>query len=253
MIKPSLNSLTFIGEPTLFKNSIYIYPPTVKEVLTTHRFGQFNQALTISQEDIWDMTMGKLRPDGEPVVAPSPFELLLMTAYDSKEKLQLLMDAFKFFTKEEVRIIPKEKEILFAGNITDVKEISDLRILREEDFFDFQNAIRQAIGDTTLEAPAIDEDPRVAKIKAKARERDRIKKKQGSKNGISLTTSMAALCCMGIGINPLNIGEISYASLNLLIKTYQEQEKYRGDVQFLAGGADPKKLKPKYWIRNLND
>jgi hypothetical protein len=57
------------------------------------------------------------------------------------------------------------------------------------------------------------EDPRIARIKAKARERDRIKAKQGNKDGISLSTSLLAICCMGIGITPLNIGEMSYASI----------------------------------------
>jgi hypothetical protein len=51
-------------------------------------------------------------------------------------------------------------------------------------------------------------------MKRKARERDRIKAKSGSKNGISLSTSLTAICCMGIGITPLNIGEMSYASIS---------------------------------------
>ena len=54
----------------------------------------------------------------------------------------------------------------------------------------------------------------IARIKAKARERDRIKAKQQSKNGISLETTLTAICCMGIGITPLNIGEMSYAAIS---------------------------------------
>jgi hypothetical protein len=34
---------------------------------------------------------------------------------------------------------------------------------------------------------------------------------------------------------------------------YQEQEKYRLDIESLLAGADSKKVKPKYWIRNLED
>jgi hypothetical protein len=58
---------------------------------------------------------------------------------------------------------------------------------------------------------------------------------------------------MGLGITPLNIGEMSYAAVGILIRTYQEKEKYETDVRSLQAGADSKKIKPKYWIRNLED
>ena len=58
---------------------------------------------------------------------------------------------------------------------------------------------------------------------------------------------------MNIGINLLNIGELSYAALPILISTYQEKEKYELDIRSLLAGADSKKVKPKYWLRNLDD
>ena len=61
---------------------------------------------------------------------------------------------------------------------------------------------------------------------------------------------MAAICCMGIGITPLNIGELSYGSINTIMNMMQEKEKYDLDVRSLLAGADSKKIKPKYWIRN---
>jgi hypothetical protein len=65
------------------------------------------------------------------------------------------------------------------------------------------------------------EDPRIRRIKEKARMRDRIKAKKGVQGeGISLHSLLVSICCMGIGITPLNIGEMSYASLNMLLPTY---------------------------------
>ena len=55
-------------------------------------------------------------------------------------------------------------------------------------------------------------------MKAKMRLRDRVKAKKGG--GISLSTSLLSLCCMGIGITPLNIGELPYASLSALTHTF---------------------------------
>jgi hypothetical protein len=58
-------------------------------------------------------------------------------------------------------------------------------------------------------------------MKAKARYRDSIKNKQDEKKGITLLTNIAAICCMKIGLTPLNIGEISYAAISPLMKMYQ--------------------------------
>jgi hypothetical protein len=55
-------------------------------------------------------------------------------------------------------------------------------------------------------------------MKAKARERDRVKARQGAKDGISIHTCLVAICCMGIGLTPLNIGEMSYAAIGPLMK-----------------------------------
>ena len=99
--------------------------------------------------------------------------------------------------------------------------------------------------------PNPNEDPRVKAIKAKARYRDYLKAKQGK--GLNLKTTLSSICCMGFGLNPLNIGELSYAAIPALIATYQEKEKYELDVDSLLAGADAKKVKPKYWIRNLDE
>jgi hypothetical protein len=48
--------------------------------------------------------------------------------------------------------------------------------------------------------------------------RDRIKAKQKGSNGISLSTCLVAICCMGVGISPLTIGEMSYASVGEIMK-----------------------------------
>ena len=64
---------------------------------------------------------------------------------------------------------------------------------------------------------------------------------------------IASICCMGIGITPLNIGEMSYVALELVMKRCQEKEKYELDIKSLLAGADSKKLKPKYWIKNFED
>ncbi len=242
------SAISFLGEPTSFLNICKIFAPTVKEVVCEDRYDQYRKTLTITQEDIWDMFKDKETED-----IPTPFELLMINAHYSPELMDITLGAFRFFTREEVRILTTEKLIVFIDDIENVQEVEELRLLEEKHYFNFQNAIRAACGLEIIKPPVEDEDPRVARIKAKARERDRILQKQSSKDGFSLITSLGALCCMGIGITPLNIGEITYAAAMFLMKIYQQQERYKIDMQLLAGGADSKKLKPKYWIRDLNN
>ena len=149
--------------------------------------------------------------------------------------------------------------MIIIGNLQEVlkgaKSLEDLVFIKEDEFFTFQNAIRESIGKKTIEPPATEEDPRVAEIKRKARYRDKLKIKQAAKgkDGISFFTSLVSICCMGLGITPLNIGEMSYVAAEAILRKYQEKEKYELDIDSLLAGADSKKVKPKYWIRNFEE
>lgn len=243
-------STIFLSTPIEIGNICKVYPPLVEDVIRSSNFSQFKAILTISQEDIDDLKEGEKFQD-----INTPFDFLMANYLQNEFTNKIVTEGFHFFTREILRILPQQGIIWFLDDLEEITAVEDLRVLREEDYFSFQNAIRAAIGEKIIPAPDPNEDPRITRMKAKARRRDRIKEKQAAEKGqsISLETFLSALCCMGIGITPLNIGEISYASMMLLLRTYQEQEKYRVDMQLIAGGADPKKIKPKYWIRNLKD
>ena len=245
----------FINEPVEFKPGIKIYPPKVKEVIANEHYNVYGRLLTYSQEEVEDEFLQEKR---ELDKYPTPFEFLLSNSYHNKEYEKHCKNAFQFFIHQEVNFFYDQK-LIIVGNIKEIlkeaKAIEDFVIIKEEDFFDFQNIIRECIGKKPVEPPVIEEDPRVAEIKRKARYRDKLKSKQAakSKDGVSLYAMIVSICCMGIGITPLNIGEMSYAALGDIVKKYQEKEKYELDIQSLLAGADSKKIKPKYWIRNFED
>ena len=247
------NALAFIGEPLNFKDKFKIYPAKIRDVATNVKFGVYRQIFTINADDIKDQFK---KVDGEDAKPPSPFEFLLINCYHDKNFEKLAMEGFEFFTHETFTIL-YDKKMVIIGDIEkvvqEIQRVEDLVVLTEEEYFDFQNAIRESLGEKPQKPPEPedpDENPVIARIKAKARERDRIKAKQSNKNGISLDTTLAAICCMGIGITPLNIGEMSYASIAPIMNMMQEKEKYDIDIRSLLAGADSKKIKPKYWIRN---
>ena len=247
------NPAVFIGEPLLFKNKIKIYPPSVREVVSNPRYSQFLKILTLSQEDVQDELVKK---NSENKDIPTPFEFLLINCYYSAEFRDIATRAFEFFIHEPVSFFYEQKMVVIGDlekTIVKIERVEDLVTISEDEYFDFQNMVREVCGDKPLappEPPNPNEDPRITAMKAKARARDRAKARQNAANGISIQTCLVAICCMGIGITPLNIGEMSYAAIGPIMKTSQEKEKYDIDIRSLLAGADSKKIKPKYWIRN---
>ena len=245
-----LDPKTFLKLPHSFKNKFNIYPPSLKEVIQNDEFGMYQKVFTLSQEEIEDEFVEK---GIEMDKIPTPYEYALASCYNSKEFLEIFKKAFKFFTKEEITPI-FQLGFFIVGNLEEkllkIKKIEDLVKLEEKDYFDFQNEIRKIVGMSIVEPPNPNEHPKIRAMKAKARYRDKIKAKQGG--GLDLTSMMAAICCMGLGLNPLNIGDISYASASILINQYQTKERYQLDIDSLLAGADSKKVKPKYWIQQLD-
>lgn len=235
-----------LGYPIEFEKLCLVYPPKVKEVLTAPDYHAYLKMLTLTQEEIED-EYSKNEMDLKDVL--TPFEYVLNGAYNNAQFKAILERAFSFFIHEPIIILPESKQIIL-GSLKEIKNVQELRVLDEAKFFDFQNLIRESVGDKTVSKPDPNEHPRIKAMKAKARLRDRVKAK---KEGLKIETVIASISCMQMGLNPLNIGELSYAAIPILMSIYQEQEKYRLDIESLLAGADSKKVKPKYWIRNLED
>lgn len=241
----------FLGLPIEFRGLFKVYPPTVNQTLDIANFNKFLSLLTISQEDIEDQLFNM---DDEISIKegqiPTPYQYLAKICESSQEYLDLVREGFEFFTHTELTFIP-EKEFFLIGNLEEILQnissLEDLPILTPEVYFEFQNVIRLVMGRDQVEPYDYNQHPRARRMKAKARYRDRIKAKQNAKTD-SLINSLASICCMGIGLTPLNIGEMSYAAISTITAKYQKKEKYTLDIDSLLAGADSKKIKPKYWM-----
>ena len=242
-----MNNAFMLGYPVEFKRTCLIYPPKVKDVVTNAKFHTYARFLTLSQEEIEDEYR---RANLDISDLPNPFEYILGNAFNNLQFKKLLEEAFYFFTQEKVIFLFEQKKIAI-GDLQEVKSIEKMRMITEEEYFEFQNLIREAIGSKPIEPPDPNEHPRIREMKAKARYRDYIKAKQGK--GLDFRSTLASIFCMGLGLNPLNIGELSYAAVPVLISTYQQKEKYELDVDSLLAGADSKKVHPVYWIKNLDE
>ena len=243
-----INSYAFLALPIRKKN-YSVYPPTLNDSLNNPNFTQWEGLFTTSQEELED-SIHEHNPSYDGPI-PTPWLFLLGSAYEDKEFENTIREAFRFFLHEEITIL-YENQVIVLGNLeeelTKVSSAEELRIIDEEEFFNLQNTVRISLGMAPVEKPDPDESPRIKRMKAKARLRDRVKAKKGM--GLSLGDSLVSICCMGIGLTPLNIGEISYAALGKIIDRYQKKEAYETDIQSILAGADAKKIHPKYWIAN---
>ena len=244
----------FLGYPIDFKDICQIYPPTVNDVVSNKDFLIYQSLFTMTQEELEDA----YAQDDRIQYVPTPFQYLLMNYYQDETIRQKIHDGFQQFIHEPVTIVP-EIEMLLIGKSEDEldpdKDLENPRLLTEENYFDFQNMIRTVMGNDPIKPPEPEEedlDPRVKRYKAKIRASEKILAKRKAKKSPTLGTLLAAICCMGIGLSPLNIGEISYACVHWLVAMEQQKEEYDIDIRALLAGADSKKVKPKYWIKNID-
>lgn len=243
MIDPRI----FIGSSIDFKGMFFIYPPKVKDIINNSNYNIFSSIFMTSQEDIEDMVAKDGNFKGK---VPTPLEYMLSLAYSNPTFRETIKKGFFFYTHETVDFVFEEKAVLIGAdiNLAVAKSVKDVKLLNEENYFDFQNCIREVNGIDRIEPPDPNLHPKIKYMRAKARLRDKVKAK---KKGMTLSATLASICCMNFGLNPLNIGEITYAAIPLLIRYYQEKDKYETDVRSLQAGADSKKVKPKYWVRNI--
>ena len=243
----------FLGYPIEFKDICMIYPPKVNDVVGDENFKVYLSFFTVTQEDLDEIYLKSESVEH----IPTPFQYLMMNYYLENEMRGVIEDAFKLFTHESVTIVPEIEMLLIGKTEEEIDPDIDLenpRLITEENFFDFQNMIRLSMGikPVILEEEEKDDDPRVKRWKMKIKEREKIINSKKAKTAPTLGTLLAAICCMGIGLNPLNIGEMSYACVHWLIAMYQQNEEYDVDIRALLAGADSKKVKPKYWIKNID-
>ena len=244
----------FLGYPIDFKDICQIYPPTVNDVVGNKDFLIYQSLFTMTQEEL-DDAYGQ---DERIQKVPTPFQYLLMNYYQDEGIREKIHEAFKQFIHEPVTIVPEIEMLLIGKSEDELDPDVDLdspRLLTEENFFDFQNQIRLVMGSEKIKPPDPEEenlDPRIKRYKAKIRASEKMLAKKKANKSPTLGTLLAAICCMGIGLSPLNIGEMSYACVHWLISMEQQKEEYDIDIRALLAGADSKKVKPKYWIKNID-
>lgn len=236
------NERVCLGWTCEFDGVCLLYPPLIGDIIKVgfDSFRMYYGILTTTQEEIQDRYV-KNNIQGD---IPTPLRYLIELA-QFQDGYEILQDAFKFFTHEKVVFLLDANEIVIG-------DLREKHFLTEDNFFDFQNCIRQLNGDEPIEKEDDEDiDPRLARMKAKRRLRDRIKAKQAQeKIKYSFSTLMMATCCLGVGVTVFNIDKLSYAAMMKFHKLSAYKDKFETDTASLIAGADSNKINLEYWVKD---
>ena len=220
------NEKVLFGYPLEFSDICFIYPPTYNDIAKKgyDKYTELVNILTISQEDL-DDTFNEGN-DAFDTIAPDPFEYLIVKASLDEKYEKNIIESFKFFTH--------------------------LQIIDKFNYFDFQNLLREANGIPLAERPDPNMHPKLKRMKAKGRLRERVKAKQENIQ-FNFSSQILALCNCGIGLTPSEIGKLTYAAGRGILRMAQQKEKYQTDIQFICAGANSDNIKPKYWMSDFDN
>lgn len=232
------------GYPIEFQDICFVYPPTFKDIIMKgwNRYSELLNTLILSQEDLIDL----FNQDNDMFDTPAPDPLTYLTTKCSMSPQyeDLVKQAFQFFTHQSIVVFYDSCELV-------VGDVMDKKIINQDNFFEFQNLIREICGITLAEKPDPNEHQHLRYLKAKSRKRERIKAKE---SGLHQDfTFQVMLACKSIGVVPKMLEDTPYAVGVEFIKLQQHQDKYQVDMMCICAGADSKQIKPQYWMLPTKD
>lgn len=226
-----------------------IYPLTIKEIvgMGENKYRQQLNLLTLTSYDLFEHYKEKGVKVSEDI---DVYDNLMDSCENDKYFLLDLEEAFSTFIRERVRILSDIRVISVGDNGL------EKRIIDKNNFSDFQNILRIQNRIPEEEKVPENETPMQRKFRIRRAMVAQAKKKQAEKNSkesVSFHDLISSLCAYNIGINIFNVGDLSIYAFYELLERTQEKTKYELDIKSILAGADPKKVKPKNWIRNLKD
>lgn len=226
-----------------------VYPITLRQIATVgaKNFYSYLNIFTLNKEDVDEYFAGQTMEE-KPDLTPFQF-LLVMTQVDP-QYLQSVQEAFKLFLHETKIVFLRQNEAIVLG------EREENRIITSESFEVIKKVVEAAnILDTQSADARMDNpsDAKAAQIIKKLKEGRKMREKAKSNSDLSFSDLVASLAAGGNGLNILNVWDLPYYAFNDQFKRMQMKEEYENTYKSLLAGADPKKVKIRYWIDTIQD
>ena len=242
------------GTPVLLDDICAIYPATLGEIVDEgyNNFQKYLNVLTISKPPISSSKDQEFKQLLEQI---TDFQYLLMMSQLDPDVNDSLRSAFRFFTHEEITILPESSQIIIGPAV-------EKHILTEEKFYELQRIIkRMYFLETEGEEIIIydDDPPATKRLKMQMREnrekvrRAKAKKAQQEKNDLKFSDLIGSITINNCGLNIENIWHITYYAFHDQLKRMGWRDQFNINNQAAMAGAKLKKSQLKHWMRSIAD
>lgn len=223
-------------------SGILVYPITLSEIaqLGVSNFFRMLNLLTLTKDDVDDNL------DKEFVGTVEPFDFLLQNSIYSQEFGDQVIASLKFFTKKEVFLLQDMQSFVIG-------DFEKQCFLDNSNFEEFQNTVREQ-NFLNCEVKSRGENLAAKRINARIRKaQKKIQQIKGRNEEQIEIADLVSSLCINTSLNIHNVWNISYYAFNDQFKRMRLLEQYSTGLQSIMVGADPKKIKLKDWIQNIQD
>lgn len=232
----------FFGKPLVFEDICMIYSPTLRDIMEigSRKFFHYIGLLTVNMQDI-----------SKEKVDISEIMYLIATSLLDEEFFQTLRQAFTFFTKEEIVLLP-ELECIQIGSL------EEQRIFTKTNFLSFQKYIKAicALDRSLLEEKESD-NVFVKAIREKIEKGQalvaKIKGQNTESSTLELTDLISSFLAKATEVDMSTILDMPYYAFQIQFRRMQMIEEYDVNIRSALAGAKIPQDELKHWIRKIQD
>lgn len=240
------------GSPVFLDDICAIYPVTLGEIVDEgyENFQKYLGIMTMEKP----VTTGKEEDELKQLLTSlTDFQYLLLMSAMDLEVNNVLKNAFRFFTHEEVIFSFDPAQIIIGPP-------EEKHILTEEKFYDLQHILRRMyfIEQEGEEIIIYDDDPPATKkLKMQMRanreklRRAKAKKAAQEKNDLKFSDLIGSLTINDCGLNISNIWNITYYAFHDQLKRMGWRDQFNINNRAALAGAKLKKSQLKHWMRSI--
>ena len=239
------------GSPVFIEDLCAVYPATLGEIIDVgyNKFQQYLSVITTTKPtDIKkDDELGQLMKE------LSDFQFILFMATIDLSTNNLLKEAFRFFTHEDITFINEPPGIVIGP-------ITEQRVFTEKTFYELQYLIRRMYF-LEMEGEEIiineDDDPMTKALKERMRaNREKVRKAKANKNqgkdsDMKLSDLIGSMTLNDCGLNIHNIWDITYYAFHDQLKRMGWRDQFNINQKAALAGAKINKSQLKHWMRSI--
>ena len=239
------------GSPVFIDDICAVYPATLGEIIDLG-YDKFQQYLSIATttkpvDTKKDNELNELMKD------LTDFQFVLFMSSIDITTNNLLKDAFRFFTHEEIAITLEPPGILIGP-------LSEQRIMNEKAFYDFQQLLKRMYF-IEVEGEEIiiyeDDDPATKRLKEQMRaNREKVRRAKAKQSQIKgtdmkLSDLIGSMTINDCGLNIHNIWDITYYAFHDQLKRMGWRDQFNINQKAALAGAKINKSQLKHWMRSI--